>query len=103
MDKKWNFEPDPITRSYINYLDKSPIKIEEENIQLITKVIEEKLKNYHLDSNYKEQLTYIFGQLKDYDFSQELPFIDITGNKEKGIIYINSYPRTNFSKNCKYW
>lgn len=99
MDKKLNFEPDPVTRSYINYLDKSPIKIEEENIQLITKVIEEKLKNYHLHSGYKEQLTYLFNQLKDYDFSQELPLIDITGDKEKGIIYINSYPRTDFSKN----
>lgn len=101
MDKKWNFEPDLITRSYINYLDKSPIKIEEENIQLITKVIKEKLKNYHLAFKYKEQLTYIFDQLKDYDFSQELPLIGITGDKEKGIIYINSYPRTNFSKNCE--
>lgn len=85
----------------MNYLDKSPIKIEEENIQLITKVIEEKLKNYHLPSGYKEQLTYLFNQLKDYDFSQELPLIDITGDKEKGMIYINSYPRTNFSKNCE--
>lgn len=74
---------------------------EKQRIKLIAKVIEEKLKNYRLDSNYKEQLTYIFDQLKDYDFSQELPLIDITGDKEKGIIYINSYPRTNFSKNCK--
>ena len=84
MDKKLNFEPGPVTRSYINYLDKSSIKIEEENIQLITKVIEEKLKNYHLPSGYEEQLTYIFDQLKDYNFSQEIPLIDITGNKEKG-------------------
>ena len=74
---------------------------EKQRIELIIEVIEEKLKNYHLDSNYKEQLTYIFDQLKDYDFSQELPLIGITGDKEKGIIYINSYPRTNFSKNCK--
>lgn len=99
MDKKWNFEPDHVTRSYINYLDKSSIKIEEENIQLITKVIEEKLKNYHLVSDYKEQLTYIFNQLKDHDFCQEIPLVDVTGDKEKGIIYINSYPRTDFSKN----
>ena len=101
MDKKWNFEHEPITRSYIKYLDNTPIKIEEENIQLITKVIEEKLKNYHLPSDYEEQLTYIFDQLKDYNFSQEIPLIDITGNKEKGMIYINSYPRTDFSKNCE--
>ena len=74
---------------------------EKQRIELITEVIEEKLKNYRLDSNYKEQLTYIFDQLKDYDFSQELPLIDVTGDKEKGIIYINSYPRTDFSKNCE--
>ncbi len=101
MDKKLNFKPDPVTRSYINYLNKSSIKIEEENIQLITKVIEEKLKNYHLPSGYEEQLTYIFGQLKDYDFSQEIPLVDVTGDKEKGMIYINSHPRTDFSKNCE--
>ena len=99
MDKKLNFEHDPITRSYIKYLDNTPIKIEEENIQLITKVIEEKLKNYHLPSGYEEQLTYIFDQLKDYDFFQEIPLVDVTGDKEKGIIYINSYPRTNFLRN----
>lgn len=69
-----------------------------QRIELIIKVVEEKLKNYHLVSNYKEQLTYLFGQLKDYDFCQEIPLIDVTGDKEKGIIYINLY-RTNYIKN----
>ena len=31
-----------------------------QRIELIRKVVEEKLKNYHLVSNYKEQLTYLF-------------------------------------------
>lgn len=25
MSEEWKFEPDPFTRGYINYLDKSPI------------------------------------------------------------------------------
>jgi transcriptional regulator NrdR family protein len=62
----WKFEPDPITRSYINNLDKSPVDFR--RIEIITKDVEEKLKDYHLASDYKEQLTYLFEQLKDYDF-----------------------------------
>ena len=68
-----------------------------QRIELIIKVVEEKLKNYHLVSNYKEQLTYLFGQMKDYNFCQEIPLIDVTGDKEKGIIYINLY-RTDYTK-----
>lgn len=45
-----------------DYLDKSPIKFDEgkQQIELIRKVVEEKLKNCYLVSNYKEQLTYLF-------------------------------------------
>jgi hypothetical protein len=25
MKKEWKFEPDPLVRGYINYLDKSPV------------------------------------------------------------------------------
>lgn len=98
MNKEWKFEPDPTTRSYINYLDKSPVNFQ--RIEIITKDVEEKLKDYHLASDYKEQLTYLFEQLKDYDFCQENPLIDVTGDKEKGIIYINLY-RNDYSKNCE--
>lgn len=69
-----------------------------QQLDLIRKVVEEKLKNYHLTSDYKEQLTYLFDQLKDCDFSQEMPLIDVTGDKEKGIVYINLY-RNYYSKN----
>lgn len=69
-----------------------------QQIELIRKYVEEKLKNYHLVSNYKEQLTYLFELMKDYDLCQEIPLIDVTRDKEKGIIYINLY-RTDFSKN----
>ena len=69
-----------------------------QRIELIRKVVEEKLKNYHLVSNYKEQLTYLFEQIKDYNLCQEIPLIDVTRDKEKGTIYINLY-RTDFSKN----
>ena len=103
MNKKWKFEPDPITRGYMNYLDESPItfdNLKKQRIELIRKEVEEKLKNYYLVSNYKEQLDYLFEQLKDYDFCQEMPLIDVTGDKEKGIIYINLY-RTDFSKNVE--
>ena len=62
-----------------------------QRIELIRKEVEEKLKNYHLSSDYKEQLTYLFDQLKDHDFSQEIPLVDVTGDKEKGIVYINLY------------
>ena len=64
----------------------------------IRKEVEEKLKDYHLSSDYKEQHTYLFDQLKDYDFCQEVPLIDVTGDKEKGILYINLY-RNDYSKN----
>lgn len=80
MSDKWNFNEG------------------KQQIELIRKVVEEKLKNYHLVSDYKEQLTYLFELLKDYDLCQEIPFIDVTRDKEKGIIYINLY-RTDFSKN----
>ena len=69
-----------------------------QRIELIRKVVEEKLKNYHLVSNYKEQITYLFEQIKDYNLCQEIPLIDVTRDKEKGTIYINLY-RTDFSKN----
>ena len=69
-----------------------------QQIDLIRKVVEEKLKNYHLTADYKEQLTYLFDQLKDCDFSQEMPLIDVIGDKEKGIVYINLY-RSDYSKN----
>ena len=65
---------------------------------LLSQVVEEKLKNYYLSSDHKEQLTYLFDQLKDCDFSQEMPLIDVTGDKEKGIVYINLY-RNYYSKN----
>ena len=68
-----------------------------QQLDIIRKVVEEKLKNYHLASDYKEQLAYLFDQLRDYDFCQEIPLIDVTGDKEKGILYINLY-RNNFSK-----
>lgn len=68
-----------------------------QRIELIGKVVEEKLKNYHLSSNYKEQLTHLLEQMKDYDFCQEIPLIDVTGDKEKGMLYINLY-RNDFSK-----
>ena len=71
---------------------------ENHQLDLIRKVVEEKLKNYYLSSDYKEQLTYLFDQLKDCDFSQEMPLIDVTGDKEKGIVYINLY-RNYYSKN----
>lgn len=93
MSDNWKFEPDPITRGYIDKLDKSPIDFQ--RIELIRKEVEEKLKNYHLVSDYKEQLTYLFDQLKYYDFCQEMPLIDVTGDKEKGIVYINLY-RTDY-------
>ena len=99
MNKEWKFEPDPITRGYINKLDKSPIKFDnlKRQIELIRKEVEEKLKNYYLVSDYKEQLDCVFEQLKDYDFCQEIPLIDVTGDKEKGIVYINLY-RNDYSK-----
>lgn len=68
-----------------------------QQIESIIKVVEEKLKNYHLLSNHKKQLDYLFELLKDYDFCQEIPLIDVTGDKEKGILYINLY-RNDFSK-----
>lgn len=101
MSDEWKFEPDPITKGYINYLDESPIKfdnLKRQQIELIRKVVEEKLKNYYFVSDYKEQFTYLFDQLKDYDFCQEMPLIDVTADKEKGIIYVNLY-RTDFSNN----
>lgn len=103
MNEKWKFEPDPITRGYIKYLDNAPVKfdnLKRQQIELIRKEVEEKLKNYYLVADYKEQLDYLFEQLKNYDFCQEMPLIDVTGDKEKGIIYINLY-RTDFSKNVE--
>ena len=35
MNKEWKFEPNPFTRSYIDYLDKSPIKFDALRYQLI--------------------------------------------------------------------
>lgn len=68
-----------------------------QQIDLIRKIVEEKLKNYYLVSDYKEQLTYLFDQLKDYDLCQEIPLIDVTVDNEKGILYINLY-RDDYSK-----
>ena len=53
------------------------------------------IKNFYLNSDYKEQLAYIFEQMKNYDFSQFNPGVDVVGDKEKGMIYINVYPKTN--------
>ena len=58
-------------------------------MQEIEETIRETLKNYYLTSDYNEQLSYIFEQLKGYDFSQNIPNIDVAGDKENGIIYIN--------------
>ena len=58
-------------------------------MQEIEETIRETLKNYYLTSDYHEQFSYIFEQLKAYDFSQNIPNIDVTGDKEKGILYIN--------------
>lgn len=66
-----------------------------EHLDYIEKTVKEKLKNFYLNSDYKEQLAYIFEQLKGYDFSQNIPNIDVTSDKEKGIVYINVYPKTN--------
>ena len=30
MNKEWKFEPDPFIKRYINYLDKTPVKFDEE-------------------------------------------------------------------------
>ena len=35
MNDEWEFEPDPITRSYIDNLDKSPIKFDALKYQLL--------------------------------------------------------------------
>lgn len=35
MNKEWKFEPDPITRGYINHLDKSSVKFDALKYQLI--------------------------------------------------------------------
>lgn len=35
INEEWKFEPDPITRSRIDYLDKSPIKFDALKHQLI--------------------------------------------------------------------
>ena len=34
MDKEWKFEPDPITKGYINYLNNAPIKFDNLNRQI---------------------------------------------------------------------
>lgn len=36
MNKEWKFEPDPFTRGYINKLDKSPIKFDNLNHQILS-------------------------------------------------------------------
>lgn len=41
-----------------------------EHLDYIEKTVKEKLKNFYLNSDYKEQLAYIFEQMKNYDFSQ---------------------------------
>ena len=60
-----------------------------EHLDYIEKTVKEKLKNFYFNSDYKEHLTYIFEQMKNYDFSQNIPNIDVAGDKENGIIYIN--------------
>ena len=60
-----------------------------EHLDYIEKTVKEKLKNFYLNSDYEEQLAYIFEQMKNYDFSQFNPDIDVTNDKENGIIYIN--------------
>ena len=66
-----------------------------EHLDYIEKTVKEKLKNFYLNSDYKEQLAYIFEQMKNYDFSQFNPGVDVAIDKERGIVYINVYPKSN--------
>ena len=51
MNKEWKFEPDPFTKGYINYLDKSPIKFDALKNQLI--YLEQGEKERNLTDNEK--------------------------------------------------
>ena len=66
-----------------------------EHLDYIEKVVKEKLKKFYLNSDYKEHLAYIFEQMKNYDFSQFNPGVDVACDKEKGMVYISVYPKTN--------
>ena len=66
-----------------------------EHLDYIEKTVKEKLKNFYFNSDYKEQLAYIFEQMKNYDFSQFYPGVDVASDNEKGMVYINVYPKTN--------
>ena len=66
-----------------------------EHLDYIEKTVKEKLKNFYFNSDYKEHLAYIFEQMKKYDFSQFIPDVDVVSDKEKGMIYINVYPKSN--------
>ena len=66
-----------------------------EHLDYIEKTVKEKLKNFYFNSDYKEQLAYIFEQMKNCDFSQFNPGVDVVSDNEKGIVYINVYPKTN--------
>lgn len=66
-----------------------------EHLDYIEKTVKEKLKNFYFNSDYKEQLAYIFEQMKNYDFSQFYSGVDVASDNEKGMVYINVYPKTN--------
>lgn len=66
-----------------------------EHLDYIEKTVKEKLKSFYFNSDYKEQLAYIFEQMKNYDFSQFNPGVDVASDNEKGMIYINVYPKSN--------
>ena len=66
-----------------------------EHLDYIEKTVKEKLKNFYFNSDYKEQLAYIFEQMKEYDFSQFNPGVDVASDNEKGMVYINVYVKTN--------
>jgi hypothetical protein len=48
MDKERKFEPDPFTKGYIDYLDKSPIKFDNLNHQIEIIRTEQNLSNSEL-------------------------------------------------------
>ena len=66
-----------------------------EHLDYIEKTVKEKLKNFYFNSDYKEHLAYIFEQMKNYDFSQFNPGVDVASDNEKGMVYINVYTKTN--------
>ena len=60
-NEEWKFEPDPIIRSYINNLDKSPIKFNALRYQLIYLNEIEKERNL-TDSKKSDKMKKIIGE-----------------------------------------